>query len=133
MTVLIKPAVRGARREAILAAARAGNDLTVLREAVDERGLPVAHVARVVEYDIPDRAGNGTGELIVLLSTIGDPGTARADELAEAYHCAGNRKPETTSSRPTCAGRAVSCAHGCRTWSCRRSGPGSWSTTPSRS
>jgi hypothetical protein len=34
----------------------------------------------------PDRAGNGTGELIVLLTTVLDAGAARADELAEAYH-----------------------------------------------
>ena len=38
---------------------------------------------------MPDRAGNGTGELIVVLSTITDPdgdNGARADELAAAYH-----------------------------------------------
>ena len=35
---------------------------------------------------MPDRAGNGTGELIVLLTTITDPADARADELAAAYH-----------------------------------------------
>jgi hypothetical protein len=40
----------------------------------------------VVEYDVPDRVGNSTGELIVLLSTITDPAGARADELAAAYH-----------------------------------------------
>jgi hypothetical protein len=28
------------------------------------------HLARLVEYDVPDRDGNGTGELIVLLTTI---------------------------------------------------------------
>jgi hypothetical protein len=40
----------------------------------------------VVEYDVPDREGSGTGELIVLLSTILDPAESRADELATAYH-----------------------------------------------
>ncbi len=35
---------------------------------------------------MPERAGNGTGELIVLLSTIVDPADARCDELAAAYH-----------------------------------------------
>jgi hypothetical protein len=35
---------------------------------------------------VPDRVGNGTGELIVLLSTITDPADARADELATAYN-----------------------------------------------
>jgi Insertion element 4 transposase N-terminal/Transposase DDE domain len=86
LTVLINTAVRGARRERILAAARAGSDLDTLPDAVDRRGLPVAHLARVVEYDIADRVGNGSGELVVVLSTILDPDQARADELAEAYH-----------------------------------------------
>jgi hypothetical protein len=85
LTVLIKPSVRGARRDRILAAARAGA-LDDCADAADDRGLPLAYLARVVEYDIPDRAGNGTGELIALLSTVTDPGAAAADELAEAYH-----------------------------------------------
>jgi hypothetical protein len=75
-TVLINPKIRGRRRERILADARAGGDLDPEE----------AHLARVVEYDVPDREGNGTGELIVLLTTITDPGQARADELAATYH-----------------------------------------------
>ena len=92
LTALIKPTIRGRRRERLLAAAHAGTDLTDINavpDAFDERGLPVIHLARVIEYDIPDRVGNGTGELIVLLSTITDLGGdngARADELAAAYH-----------------------------------------------
>ena len=35
---------------------------------------------------MPDRTGNGSGELIVLLTTITDPDDARAEELAAAYH-----------------------------------------------
>jgi hypothetical protein len=35
---------------------------------------------------VPDRAGDGTNELIALLSTVTDPTDARADELAAAYH-----------------------------------------------
>jgi hypothetical protein len=91
LTVLIKPSIGGARRERLIAAARAGEDLTDINAVGDafDRGLPVIHLARVVEYDVPDRAGNGNEELIVLLSTItelgGDNG-ARADELATAYH-----------------------------------------------
>lgn len=85
LSVLIKPSVRGARRGRILAAARAGR-LDDCADAADARGLPLAYLARVVEYDVPDRAGTGTGELIVLLSTVLDAGAARADELAEAYH-----------------------------------------------
>jgi hypothetical protein len=92
LTVLIKPSIRGHRREWLLAAARAGADLSdsnAVPDAYDEHGLPVIHLARVVEYDVPNRAGNGTGELIALLSTILQPGGhagARADELAAAYH-----------------------------------------------
>jgi hypothetical protein len=88
LTVLIKPSIRVARRDRILAAARNGADLTTLADALDERGRPVAHLARAIEYDVPDRDGNGTGELIALLTTILDPGGpdgARADELAAAY------------------------------------------------
>lgn len=77
LSVLIDPAIRGARRRAaILAAARDGADLAA----------EPAHLVRVIEYDVPDRDGSGTGELIVLLSTILDPTHARADELAAAYH-----------------------------------------------
>jgi hypothetical protein len=77
LTVLINPEIKGIRRRArLLAAAAAGEELDP-----DE-----AHLARVVEYDIPDRAGNGTGELIVLLTTILDPVDARADELAAGYN-----------------------------------------------
>jgi hypothetical protein len=75
-SVLIDAKIRGKRREAILQAAR------------DGRGLDPeqACLVRVVEYDVPDREGNGTGELIVLLTTILDPADARADELADGYH-----------------------------------------------
>ena len=83
LSVLINPAIRGARRRAaILAAAGAFAD----GEAGAELDPATAHLVRVVEYDVPDREGNGTGELIVLLSTITDPALARADELAAAYH-----------------------------------------------
>jgi hypothetical protein len=53
LTVLINPKIRSVtRRERLMAAARAGADLDP-----DQ-----AHVVRVVEYDVPDRDGNGTGE-----------------------------------------------------------------------
>lgn len=89
LTVLVKPTIRGSRRERLLGAARAGQDLSDINavpEAFDDRGLPVVHVARVIEYDVPDRAGSGTAELIVLITTIRDPAEARADELAAGYH-----------------------------------------------
>ena len=87
-TVLIKPTVRGRRREEILAAVRDGadpGDPDAVPAAWDGDGTQLAHLARVIEYDVPDRDGNGTGELIVLLTTILDPADARADELAAGY------------------------------------------------
>jgi hypothetical protein len=84
-SVLINPKIRGPRRARILAAGRAGQPLDP-----DE-----AHRVRVIEYDVPDRAGNGSGELIVLLTTIVDPKQARADELADSYH---QRWEEETSN-----------------------------------
>ena len=82
LSVLINPAIRATtRREAILAAARAGDDLD------PEQG----YLVRVVEYDVPDRVGNGSGELIVLLTTILEVGDARAGELAAAYQPASTR------------------------------------------
>ena len=74
--VLVNPSLRGARRARVLAAATRGQDIDP-----DD-----GHLVRVVEYDVPDRAGAGTGELIVLLTTVTDPAAARADELAAAYH-----------------------------------------------
>jgi hypothetical protein len=38
---------------------------------------------RVIEYEIPDREGDG--ELIALVTTITDPAAASAQELAQAY------------------------------------------------
>jgi hypothetical protein len=86
LTVLMDPGIRGHRREKILAAARAGHDLATLEAACNQHGLPAARLARVIEYDVPDRTGNGTGELIALLTTITEPADASADELAAAYH-----------------------------------------------
>ena len=86
LSVVMDSTIRGARREKIVAAAKAGDDLTDHADATDDRGWPLARLVRVIEYTVPDRAGNGTGELIVLITTILDPGHARADELAVAYH-----------------------------------------------
>lgn len=89
LSVVMDSKIRRARRETILAAARAGHDLAdidAVPDAFGANGLPVARLARVIEYDVPDRDANGTGELVVLLTTITDPADARADELAGAYH-----------------------------------------------
>jgi hypothetical protein len=76
LSVLVNPKLRGARRDAVVAAAKAG----------DEPDPTDGYLVRVVEYNVPDRDGNGTGELIVLLTTITDPRKAKADELADTYH-----------------------------------------------
>lgn len=76
LTVLIDPAVRGKARQRLVAAAKAGKDLDPAR----------ARYARAVEYTVPDRDGDGTGELICVLTTIIDVPSAPAQALAEAYH-----------------------------------------------
>jgi hypothetical protein len=77
LSALINPKIRAtARRDQILAAATHGQDL--------DPGE--AHLVRVLEYDVPDRTGNGSDELIVLLTTITHPDDASAAELADSYH-----------------------------------------------
>jgi hypothetical protein len=98
LSVVMDSTIRGRRREAILAAAGEGRDLAdpdQVPEATGARGLPTARMVRVIEYDVPDRAGNGTGELIVLLTNITEVDHARPDELAGAYH---QRWEEETSN-----------------------------------
>jgi hypothetical protein len=73
LAVLINPAIRGARHRATIT-----ETARQIAEGDAEGDGPEldpaqAHLVRVVEYDVPDRAGNGTGELIVVLSTILDP------------------------------------------------------------
>jgi Insertion element 4 transposase N-terminal/Transposase DDE domain len=75
-SVLINPKIRGAARARLAEAARRGDQLD------PDRAVAV----RVVEYTVPDRNGNGTGELIALITTITDPRDATAEALAQAYH-----------------------------------------------
>jgi hypothetical protein len=75
-SVLIDPKIRGKARAALIEAARAGRDLDPAQ----------ARYVRVVEYEVPDRDGDGKGELIALITTILDPAAASAPALAEAYH-----------------------------------------------
>jgi hypothetical protein len=72
---------------------------------------------------MPDRDGDGSDELIVLLSTVTDPTDARADELAAVYHQRWERETGHDQLKPSCADPGRSFARGCRTWSTRRSGP----------
>jgi Insertion element 4 transposase N-terminal len=73
-SVLVNPKVKGGARRQLIEAARAGEALE------EDKG---AHV-RVIEYEVPDR--DGDGELIALVTTITDPGEAPAAALASAYH-----------------------------------------------
>jgi hypothetical protein len=75
-SVLISPKIRGRARAALIEAARAGQDL-------DE---DQARYVRVVEYEVPDRDGDGKGEVIALVTTITQMTAAPAPLLAEAYH-----------------------------------------------
>jgi hypothetical protein len=75
-SVLVSPKVKGKARQALIEAARAGEDL----DEDKARGV------RVVEYEVPDRDGDGKGEVIALVTTITEMAAAAAPLLAEAYH-----------------------------------------------
>jgi hypothetical protein len=75
-SAVINPAISGARRVKLLDRIRRGESVP------EDQALPV----RVVEYEIPDREGNGTGELICLITSILDPAEVTAVELAATYH-----------------------------------------------
>jgi hypothetical protein len=75
-SVLVSPKIGGKRRTELIEAARLGEDLDQDK----------ARHLRVIDYEVPDREGGGTGELIALITTITDPRQARAAVLAEAYH-----------------------------------------------
>ena len=75
-SVLIAPRIAGGKRDVLIAAARRG-------EALKE---DQARSVRVIEYDVPDREGDGKDELIILVTTITDFRAATAQALADAYH-----------------------------------------------
>jgi hypothetical protein len=75
-SVLISPKIQGKARQQLLEAARLGQDLDGEQ----------ARQVRVIEYEVPDREGNGKGEMIALITTITSPAQAPAALLAQAYH-----------------------------------------------
>jgi Insertion element 4 transposase N-terminal/Transposase DDE domain len=75
-SVLADPKIRGKARDALIAAARAGQELDP-----DQ-----ARYVRVVEYEVPDRDGDGKGEVIALVTTITQMTAAPAPLLAQACH-----------------------------------------------
>jgi hypothetical protein len=70
------PAIGGKARQALIQAARAGEDLDEGKAAL----------VRVIEYQALDRDGDGKGELIALITTITEMTPAPAPLLAQAYH-----------------------------------------------
>ena len=76
LSVVMNPAIRGGARQRLLDAARDGAELDPDQAAI----------VRVVEYEVPDRDGNGTGELICVITSILDPQEVGAAELATAHH-----------------------------------------------
>jgi hypothetical protein len=75
-SVLVNPKVKGGARRKLIDAARAGEDLDPAR----------ARYVRVVEYEVPDRDGDGKDEIIALITTITRFTDAPAPVLAGAYH-----------------------------------------------
>ncbi len=75
-SVLVNPKVRGGARQKIADAARAGEDLDPER----------ARYVRVIEYEVPDREGDGKDEIIALITTITEFTAAPARILAAGYH-----------------------------------------------
>jgi hypothetical protein len=110
-SVLVNPKIRGKAREAVLEAARGGEEL--------DEGQ--ARYVRVVEYEVPDRDGDGKGEVIALVTTITAMTAAAAPLLAEAYHQGGSMKPGMPSSRHPCEAPGRCCGPRAPTWPARRS------------
>jgi hypothetical protein len=75
-SVMVNPKVKGQARRKLIDAARAGEDLDPDR----------ARHVRVVEYEVPDRDGDGKDEIIALITTITEFRDAPAPLLAAAYH-----------------------------------------------
>jgi Insertion element 4 transposase N-terminal/Transposase DDE domain len=75
LSVLARPALHDKARSKLVTAARAGEHL--------DPGQAMR--VRVIEYDVPGRAGDDSGELTALITTITDPAAASAQELAQAY------------------------------------------------
>src|SRR5215472_7946542 len=89
-SVLVNPKITWNRRAALLEAAGRGQDLEP-----DQ-----ARCVRVIDYDVPDREGDGNDDLIVLVTTITDARLGPAQDLARAYrqrreHEAGNAQLKT--------------------------------------
>lgn len=74
--MLVSPAIKGKARTELIAVARRGAQV----DPADARYV------RVIEYDVPDRDGDGEDELIALITTITEYRDAPAAVLAPVYH-----------------------------------------------
>ena len=81
------------RRE-LTEAARRGEDLDP----------DLARHVRVIEYEVPDREGNGKGERFTLVTTITVPQLAPAAVLAQAYHQRWEHEVGHRWHRSSCSG-----------------------------
>jgi hypothetical protein len=108
LSVVIDPTIRGKARARLL-------DAATRRRPLDR---DQARYVRVVEYDVPDRDGNGGHELFALVTNILDPreGSARRDLRAAL----GTRDRQRPGQDPPA--RAGSCARRARSSSSRRCG-----------
>jgi hypothetical protein len=88
-SLVINPKVRGRRREALIAAARAGDDLDPTQ----------ASVIRVIEYMIEDRPGSG--ELFCLITSILDHDSRLRSSSPPLTTNAGKSNSLSTRSKPT--------------------------------
>jgi hypothetical protein len=75
-SVLMDAKITGAARQQVIEAARRGEDLDPA----------LARHTRVIEYEVPDREGDGKGEPVTLITTITGGPAAPAAVLAAAYH-----------------------------------------------
>lgn len=76
LSIVCQPKLANHHRRAIIDTVRAGG-----------RPHPAqALVVRVLEYEVPDREGNGKNETIRLITSVMDPDDIPAVELAAAYH-----------------------------------------------
>jgi len=89
LSLVAKPTLHDKARGKLIAAARAG----------ELSGPAEAMRVRVIEYEIPDR--DGDGELIALITTITDPALASAEEQARAY-CQGWEEETGNDQLKTC-------------------------------
>nr|CEL18488.1 Mobile element protein [Kibdelosporangium sp. MJ126-NF4] len=76
LSVVCPRNIRGRRYEELIRRARDDGD-------IDDSEV---YLVRVVEYDVPNREGSGSDEIICVITSILDPADATAEQLAAAYH-----------------------------------------------